>query len=633
MPIEYIPYDKKPVAGQAILGGIPRTLRRLHYAQGDKVFSRIERGIPYYDVETTEQVRGGGENLLLRGECLSACAHLKKLGIQVDLVYIDPPFASGANYAKKIYLRKNPQIAERLQSAEARLQAESTPKKRDAIKVEIQSIEQDMYGDIWRKEDYLNWMYENLTAIRDVMSHTGSIYVHLDWHIGHYVKVLLDEVFGEENFVNEIVWCYTGPGSPHMNTYNRKHDSLFWYSKTDSYVFNIDDIRVPHKDPNQSLRAAYDSSGDGWSQEDVEKMREQGKILEDWWYIPVAARSKEDGVKRTGYPTEKPEALLRRIIQGCSNEGMVVADFFGGSGVAAKVAHDLGRRFVHCDVGINSLQTARDRLYAAEASFAVQEVRDGVHLFRNPKQTMDKLPQLINGLMKMFPPGISESDWFGVIIDPKSGTTPVYVPNLADSSHKVLDEPAINELIHGHLGRLHECDERIKRVIVYYVDIEDEESLRAHMKRFNGTGIEIELRDLKQILDHVVCEDEVGYRLSKGGDSLKITRFASDSLQRAIEDYDGKRLAKLAKKGKVLAEPIVISQGGLELIEYVSVDCKSGKGKWTSTSEVKIDKAGYAIINGEKTKKPWDGSIECPQKPKRLKVRSIAGDETIVSVE
>ncbi|MCR4437209.1 MAG: DNA methyltransferase [Eubacteriales bacterium] len=129
------------------------------------------------------------------GECVSACAYLKEQGIEVDLVYIDPPFASGANYAKKVYIHRNLKVAEAITRAEQELDIE-----------ELKAFEEKMYGDVWDKEKYLNWMYENLLAIKSVMSETASIYVRLDWHVSHYVKVLMDEIFGENNFVNEIIW-------------------------------------------------------------------------------------------------------------------------------------------------------------------------------------------------------------------------------------------------------------------------------------------------------------------------------------------------------------------------------------------------------------------------------------------
>ncbi len=202
MATRYIPYFPEPIEGQAILNNFARTLK---YYGNDKVKENLKRGMPLYEVETIEKVgENPNNNLVIRGECLSACAYLKEQGIEVDLVYIDPPFASGADYAKKVYLRKNPQVAEAIAKAEEEIEMNG----------DFKSFEEKMYGDVWNKEDYLNWMYENLIAIKSVMSETASIYVHLDWHIGHYVKILMDEIFGENNFKNELVWCYRGIAIP-----------------------------------------------------------------------------------------------------------------------------------------------------------------------------------------------------------------------------------------------------------------------------------------------------------------------------------------------------------------------------------------------------------------------------------
>ena len=178
MAIKYISYDPNVLEGQAILDNFVRTQRILRYRDNDKVFERIQRGMPLYEVESQEVVgKNPNHNLVLRGECLSACAYLKEKGVKVDLVYIDPPFASGADYAKKVYIRRNPKVAEAIKQAETELDSE-----------ELRNFEEKMYGDVWDKERYLNWMYENLVAIKAVMSDTASIYVHLDWHIGHYVN-------------------------------------------------------------------------------------------------------------------------------------------------------------------------------------------------------------------------------------------------------------------------------------------------------------------------------------------------------------------------------------------------------------------------------------------------------------
>ena len=240
-------------------------------------------------------------------------------------MYIDPPFASGADYAKKVYIRRNPKVAEALAVAEQELEID-----------ELKAFEETMYGDVWDKEKYLNWMYENLMAIKSVMSETASIYVHLDYHIGHYVKILLDEVFGEDKFQNEIIWCYSGGAVP-KDAFPRKHDNIFRYTKSDSdWIYNV------QYRPYNELTAKRMQSIHKGVMVDVEK----GTPVTDWWTdikVPTGPRNQE----KLDYATQKPEALLERIIEVSSNKKMLVADFFGGSGVAAAAASKLGRRFIH----------------------------------------------------------------------------------------------------------------------------------------------------------------------------------------------------------------------------------------------------------------------------------------------
>ena len=623
MAIKYIPYYPTTLEGQAMLDNFVRTQRVLRYRDNGKVIERIERGMPLYEVEKQEIV---GENPLnntiIRGECLSACAYLKEKGIKVDLVYIDPPFASGADYAKKVYLRRNPKVAEAIKQAETEIDSE-----------ELRGFEEKMYGDVWDKERYLNWMYENLMAIKSVMSETASIYVHLDWHIGHYVKILMDEIFGEDNFINEIVWCYTGPGSPGMQQFSRKHDTIFWYSKDKEWIFNENNARIPYKDPNQSFRSAFDSSGGGWTKEDLIKLREKGKVAEDWWEFPVAARRKVDGLYRVDYATEKPFQILERIIKVSSNEGMLIADFFGGSGVTATVAHKLGRRFIHCDIGINSIETTRDRLRKAGAEFEVLEVKDGVSLYRNPIQTMDKLKNLILGLRNE---DRLDKFWEGSINDTKEGMMPVYLPNLMDSSTRLLDTALMNRILKEAMPDL---PDDTKKVIIYYIDITSKEEIEQFIKEQNDTLIKIELRDLKNILDNVVVEDEATFEIKQvqpEGQVFKvwqvyIERFFSDRVSRKINEYNLKGQQQ-ALKGNKEYVPITISEEGLETIEFLSLDCTTTEGAWHSDAEILINRLGYVRKNGIDTKEFWNGAITSENKPLRLKIRNICGDETIYSL-
>ncbi|MGN1216726.1 MAG: DNA-methyltransferase [Phocaeicola sp.] len=625
MAIKYIPYFPNTLEGQAVLDNFVRTKRVLRYNGNDAVTEHIRRGMPLYETEVQERVgKNENGNLVLRGECLSACAYLKDKGITVDLVYIDPPFASGADYAKKVYLRRNPKVAEAIRQAESELDIE-----------ELRSFEEKMYGDIWNKESYLNWMYENLMAIKSVMSDTASIYVHLDWHIGHYVKILMDEVFGEDNFKNEIIWHYTNKmsGSTKPHDFVCEHDTIFRYSKSENYLYNT--ISEERDEPvMQSKRVKIDGKNMRARDEDGNIIYELSteKKIKDVWTIPYIASTDS---QRVNYATQKPEALLERIIKASSDKGMTVADFFGGSGVTAAVANRLGRKFIHTDININSIQTTRDRLLAAKAEFDMLEIKDGVSLYRNPVQTMERLKSLIIGLRNE---DALDEFWEGSIIDTKYGMTPVYLPNLMDSTTRMLDKPLMNEIIHKAIPDL---PDETKRVIIYYIDIDDPEEIQRFIKEHGNPLIEIELRDLKQVLDNVVAEDYAEWNIQEARDGLfnawkvEIIQFQSDRVRRKIEEINQKNqlqvLQQKAKGKEKTFSPIIISDEGLETIEWISLDYTSAEkdAPWQSDSEIKIDKSGYVIRNGVKTTEYWDACISSEHKPLRMKIRNICGDETV----
>ena len=600
MPIKYIPYFPEPIEGQAILDNFTRTLR---YKGNYDVKEKLRRGMPYYEVEKQETVgKNADGNMIIRGECISACAYLREKGIKVDLVYIDPPFASGADYAKKVYIRRNPKVAEAIAKAEEEMEDD-----------DLKAFEEKMYGDVWDKEKYLNWMYENLVAIKSVMSDTASIYVHLDWHIGHYVKILLDEIFGEDNFRNEIIWCYSGGAVP-VDRLPKKHDTIFIYSLSNESIYNPE--YKPYTE-GSIQRGRSQCKGEN------AKLREEGTPITDWWTDIKKITSPTD-YENLNYATQKSEELLQRIVKLSSNENMLVADFFGGSGVTAAVANKLNRRFITCDIGINSVQTMRDRLKADGAQFEVLEIKDGVSLYRNPVQTMDKIKSLIPGLKNE---DSLDAFWEGAISDSKLGMIPVYVPNLMDSSTKLLDEVLMNRILHEAIPEL---DPSIKKVIVYYVDITDKAAIEKFIRDDDSTLVQIELRDLKEILDDVVVDDYAEFTCvpQDGAFVLTMQKFVSDRLAQKIDAFNQKAQAN-AKKAY---HPIVISDNGLELIEWLSVDCTAAAGEWHSDSEIKIDKNGFISVNGVKTKSFWDGTIKSTKQPLRLKIRNICGDETVWKV-
>ena len=641
MPIKYVPFIPEPVEGQAVLGNFNRVLR---YKGADDVSMTIQRGMPLYEMEKLETVGENADgNMVIRGECVSACAYLKEQGIQVDLVYIDPPFASGADYAKKVYIRRNPKEAEAIAQAEQELDID-----------ELKAFEEKMYGDVWDKEKYLNWMYENLMAIKSIMSENASIYVHLDWHIGHYVKVLMDEIFGEDNFQAEIVWKRMTPsGFKGKYGIGHSHDVIFWYSISDECVYNP--IMVPYsKEYIEQRFSKVDENGRHFKDEKIgtattaetiERLRSEGRIyvtsngtlrikhfldeaegiaLDDIWTDIYAVNSQAE--ERVDYATQKPEELIERVLKASSNDGMTIADFFGGSGVTAAVANKLGRRFIHADIGLNSIQTTRDRLVSDGSEFDVLEIKDGVQLYRNPVQTMDKIKSLIQGLKNE---DSLDSFWEGAISDSKLGTIPVYVPNLMDSASKLLDKVTMNRIIHQAIPEL---DNVIKKVIVYYIDITDEAEIMDFIKEDDSMTVEIELRDLKSILDDVVIGDYAEFHAEEiaGGYAVAIDKFMSDRVLFKIAEFNQK--AFLNSSAKKPYKQIEISEEGLELIEFLSLDCTAIGGEWHSDSEIKIDKNGYVIVDGNKTKEFWDGYIRSTKKPLRLKIRNICGDETVWEV-
>lgn len=686
MPIRYQPYFPDSIEGQALLDNFRRAQRVLKYRDNGQTTTRILRGMPLFEAELTEKVGEPGDapNLLLRGECLTACAFLKHEGIEIDLVYIDPPFASGADYAKKIWLRRHPAAAQAMAKAEENLDL-----------AELRAWEEKMYGDIWNKEDYLSWMHENLMAIKSVMSDEASIFVHLDYHIGHYVKVLLDEVFGEDNFRNEIIVKRITKNLQRqfdkINALPQGHDSIFWYTKNDATNFDavlaenpnfakkqdgywkdfwnnadrptmrydilgvtpatgqwkwsksraeraLQNFAAFEKSGAASLRAFWESTG-----RELEFLRKSpsGKI--EHWIEPLETKIVDTlwtdisayASGNKDYATEKSEALLERIIQAASHAGDVVADFFGGSGVAAAVAARLGRRFVHADVGINSIQTARDRLKNAGAAFEVRDIRDGISLLRNPQQTMDKLPALIPGLHR--DPGLSDA-WAGAIHSPKDGMVPVFVPNLLDHRSRLLDVPMLSRLLAEAMPAL---PDGVRRAVVYFIDIEDVDSIRDFLDTQNTTQVEIELRDLKPVLEQSILPDVVEFDLEKlpaGGFKLSIRKFLSDRLKTSLDNYNLRRQQNHLQKSATAPGKhdgpgqIEISPDGLELIEMLAVDCTHDAGAWHSDDEIKIDKNSLVLRNGLKTNEFWDGTLTTARRPLRLKVRNIAGDEAVVQV-
>jgi DNA modification methylase len=280
------------------------------------------------ETPTYDKLKDNWQNLLFHGDNKDILAALLESGFRgkVDLIYIDPPFKSGADYVRKVELRGLKKLG-RIKEDEASI------------------LQQTMYFDIWNNDSYLQFIYERLLLMKELLSDTGSIYVHLDWHVGHYIKLLMDEVFGEKNFRNEIVWCYTGP-SRQTNDFPDKHEIILRFSKSEQYCFNAESIRVPYK--KSALATGTTTLTGRADDERLKELDKRGKLPEDWWADLATIGYKHGEI--LGFETQKPEALLDRIIRASSTPGDLVLDCFIGSGTTTRVAQKLGRRWIGCDI-------------------------------------------------------------------------------------------------------------------------------------------------------------------------------------------------------------------------------------------------------------------------------------------
>ena len=329
-------------------------------------------------------------NKIFWGDNLQVMSHLlKEYRGQVDLIYIDPPFDSKADYKKKIKL------------------------KGQEVTNDQSTFEEKQYGDIWTNDEYLQFMYERLILCRELLSDTGSIYVHMDEKRGGYVKVLLDEVFGQDNFRREIVWDITVLSGFKVSAQNwiRGHDVIFYYSKTNRVAFNK--LRQPHQqkyidmfnrvDENgERFMVAHGSTrylkdvidkgkpyGDVWDDllsyqiflkqiENVRTLDELNELISNSktvqnisnvWDNVMSFQQQPTSAENVGYPTQKPETLLERIISASSNPGDLIFDCFMGSGTTQTVAMKLGRRFIGADINLGAVQTTTKRLLRAAAEY------------------------------------------------------------------------------------------------------------------------------------------------------------------------------------------------------------------------------------------------------------------------
>lgn len=289
------------------------------------------------------------QNRLILGDNLSVMASLfPEYEGRINLVYVDPPFFTNRKYPARIGRGEDSRKPDQWELGEG-------------------------YHDHWDDLDsYLDFLYQRLHLIHRLLAPNGTLYLHLDWHADAYARLLLDEIFGADHLLNEIIWTYHGP-SPIRRAFNRKHDTILVYVKSEDYTFNVDAVREPYNENTVKTFHASPKAGFG----KVPNL-ERGKVPEDWWYFPVVARLHNE---RTGYPTQKPVALLERIILASSSPGEIVADFFCGSGTTPFVAAKHGRNFIACDEMFHAIHTTRGRLTAFPSVFSLER---NAHLTPSP---------------------------------------------------------------------------------------------------------------------------------------------------------------------------------------------------------------------------------------------------------
>ncbi|MGP9631994.1 DNA methyltransferase [Halomonas sp. AOP43-A1-21] len=373
-------YEFEPIKGYPMLNW-----------RGKRPFTATQ----YYPAQLKE-IHGeevdGWRNKIFWGDNLQVMSHLlKDLRGKVNLIYIDPPFDSGADYKKKVNLKSGNAVGD------------------------YHGFEEKQYTDIWNNDGYLQFMYERIVLMKELLSPDGALYLHCNVGKGHYLKCILDEVFGQENFRNEIVWCFKTSLRSSPKKFGSDHELIYFYSRTPKHSIHPDKKDFPASESTIKRWSAY-ADEDGFvsnkhfagSDSTIIDTEDESKgfninngIPRDWWEISSnVAKGNTGQVKFGKYPTQKPETLLERIIKSSSNEDDLVFDCFMGSGTTQAVAKRLGRRFIGADVNLGAVQHATKRLIDNPNEHINPETKNygleiynvnNYDVFRNPIQAKEVL--------------------------------------------------------------------------------------------------------------------------------------------------------------------------------------------------------------------------------------------------
>lgn len=547
-----------------------------------------------------------GDNLLVMQALLNGdeATGLPSMRGKIDLIYIDPPYDSKADYRTKITLPG--------------FDIEQRPNV----------MEQFAYSDTWKDGtvSYLKMMYPRLYLMKELLSEQGSIYVHLDWHVGHYLKILLDEIFGKDNLINEIIWYYKN-ASRGKNKFACAHDTIYWYKKDYSFIFNLEEILVPFESGMTEWR--YSQGG----QKDKEMPK--GKTPDD---VITLSSLNAMARERVDYTTQKPEALLERIIKASSNEHSIVADFFGGSGTTAAVAERLGRRWITSDFGKPANMIMRKRLIDQEAKpFLYQAVGDyQKEVFASTKEfkRVGDLSQVVLNLFGAMPFFDENSPKnLGQI---KGSRTLVYVdsPNKMTGLSTIKKAQELRESFMGGWNKviilgwnftfdivniLKDIDRSQVEVLVIPPDLLDKLKSKANYKKLIDSN-KIRFSSLQ----YLTIKDPGVNRISNDEDELDIELDNYVLLSPDALPLDDKYKEQLQN---------VIANEPLALIEYWSIDPdydgETFRSKWQDYREnTHNDNDPLRVINWAK--------IQVPHKEHRkicVKAVDVFGFESIVIKE
>ena len=531
---------------------------------------------PAQEKERHGEETDGWMNELYWGDNLQVMSHLlKKYRGRVNLIYIDPPFDSKADYKKTITLRGQ------------------------KVENDHNSFEEKQYTDIWTNDEYLQFMYERLILCRELLADTGSIYLHCDFHRDHMLRCLMDEVFGASNFAREIIWNRGNPsgGKAAANNWIHAHDVILFYCKTAERTFNKQyepytqeyiAERFVHDDNDGNGRYRLQGSGANLRKQYLKDSK--GKAYTSVWDMPdinVMALERQD------YPTQKPEALLERIIKASSNPGDLVFDCFMGSGTTQAVAMKLGRKFIGADINLGAIQTTTKRLLGVAAEigkqlpnqdepkytgFTVYNVNN-YDVFRNPVEAKDLLVQALE--LQPLPGGSmydgEKDEWFYKIM-------PV---------NRLATKADLNEIVTGFDYKAAEkaaLDNPGKPVLkLRLVCMGHEPDLKASLEeQLKAFKVEIEVVDILRDKSQLVFKRDSEAKIVRAGGKAKIKAF-----------YPMNLLKKLSLQKSKVGE-------WRELVESVMVDFNYDGAVFTPTvvdvpKDNEFVKGEYAIPEGAGT--------------------------------